>query len=183
LPEASDLSPKLLDNGEANAIIKAFSAMPRLFEILDIKKQDYAVDISSGAGFFASLMRDIGYNFHFYDDLDAARAGFVSGTDECRLLTLFRTIDHFADPRQDWEMVFSLKAEIIIGSASLFQEPGVTWDNLAPESGLRRFFHSPDTLSYLAAKYGRMIYRAGSYFIFVRQPLAAVVLEDLNHWE
>jgi hypothetical protein len=183
LPDVSRLSPRGLDAGEASAITKAFFVMPRLFEILDIQKNDRVIDMSSGAGFFASLMHDIGYDFQFHDgDGHAAQAGIGSGSDECRLLTLFATIDHFIDPQRDWEMVFSLNPEIVIGSATVFQEQGTDWDNLAPASGFRRFFYSPDTFSYIAAKYSRTAYRTGPYFILVRQPLEAAVLESVQHW-
>lgn len=187
LDEAYAGQAERFDTGKASRTLANFLVLPRLLEILGVRKDDRALDFGSGTGLLTRLMRDLGYDFFAYDKYGAGEfAGAYQWrelTHSCRLVTMFEVAEHFVNPLAEWGNIFALDPDFVIGSTGIFQGQGADWDYLAPESGQHVFFYTFEALSVLAAKFGRTAYHVGMYFIFAKKPLESVTLAEVQVWK
>lgn len=186
LGEAAPGPAELHDTGKASRTLVNALALPRLLEVLGVRKTDTAVDCAGGSGLFGRLMRDAGYHFHVLDR--TGHAEFMGGyawkelDRPCRLVTLFEVAVRFADPAAEWKRIFACDPDWIIGSVSLYAGQGADWHHLAPQTGQHVFFPSAETLALLARQAGRHAYSVGMYFVISRHPLDAATLERMAEW-
>lgn len=171
---------------KASRTLSNFLTLPPLLEILGVRKTDRAVDIGSGSGLLARLMRDAGYDFYACDPQGSGEfsAGhqWVQPAGRCRVVTLFDVAERFVEPSSAWGQIFAMDPDVVIGSTAIFAGQGGDWPALSPEAGDRVFFPSLDALSYLGVRAGRTVYRVGDHFVFVRQPLPDTALQALQAW-
>lgn len=186
LSEAYSGEAERFDTGKASRTLVNFLVLPRLLEILGVRKDDRALDFGSGTGLLARLLRDAGFDFHAYDRFGSgefAGACHWSRLDHpCRLVTLFEVAEHFDDPLAEWGRIFALDPDVVIGSTGIYQGQGSDWNYLSPESGQHVFFYSLEALSRLAARFGRSAYYIGMYFVFSKKPLDESQLTEIQVW-
>ncbi|MEN9376162.1 MAG: hypothetical protein RL710_1319 [Pseudomonadota bacterium] len=186
LDEAYASKAEWYDTGKATRTVVNFLALPKLFEILGVRKSDLAVDFGGGTGLLARLLRDVGYNFHTCDKFGSSEfMGAYAWPDmghPCRLVTLFEVAEHFADPAAEWQRLFDCNSDWILGSTGLYSGQGEDWSYLSVASGQHVFFYSPQALAYLGNQCGRFVYVFGMFFLITRQPLSSDTLTAINDW-
>jgi glycosyltransferase involved in cell wall biosynthesis len=186
LDEAYASRAEWYDTGKATRTVVNFLALPKLFEILGVRKSDLAVDFGGGTGLLARLLRDVGYNFHTCDKFGSSEfMGAYVWPDmghPCRLVTLFEVAEHFADPGAEWQRLFDCNSDWILGSTGLYNGQGADWSYLSEASGQHVFFYSQQALAYLGKQSGRFVYVFGMYFLISRQPLSSDTLTAINDW-
>jgi glycosyltransferase involved in cell wall biosynthesis len=186
LDEAYAAGAERFDTGKASRTLTNFLALPPLLDILQVRKDDRAVDFGGGTGLLARLLRDLGYDFHSCDKYGAAE--FMAGyrwndlDHACRVVTMFEVAEHFVDPKAEWAKIFAANPDVVIGSTAPYQGQGAGWDYLSPESGQHIFFYSFDALAMLAHRHGRYAYHVGMYFILTRNALSADAVQQIAAW-
>ena len=187
LDESYCKDAEIFDTGKASRTLECFLAFPGLLQAIGISTKDICVDFGGGTGLFARLMRDVGYSFFSYDKYNSGE--FISAyrweqpDREASLVTLFEVAEHFPNPEKDWEVVFNMDPDWVIGCTSVYQGQGADWSYLIPQSGQHLFFYTYAAISQLAQKFGRHAYRVGLYFLISRAPLTEPVISALAIWQ
>jgi glycosyltransferase involved in cell wall biosynthesis len=175
------------DTGKASRALTNFFALPQLLQILQVDKADVAVDVGACGGLFARLMRDVGFNFFSHEVMgNNGYNGGYSWKDldrPCLLITLFEVAEKFVNPAQEWQRLLACNPQWLIGSTDFYVDQSDDWLGLRADSGQQVFFYSQGALSLLAQQTGRFYYNLGKYFLITRQPLDAVVIEQIRNWQ
>lgn len=134
-----------------------------------------SLDFGGGHGIFVRLMRDKGFNFHWYDlhaTNDYAR-GFESEHDKTYdFLTAFEVLEHLVDPIVELSLMMSLSRNVFVSTA-LLPEPApkiLNWWYYVPSSGQHVSFYSLASLRVLARRFGRNLLSHGPYHLFTAAP-------------
>ena len=186
LDEAYGKDAEIFDTGKASRTLENFLAFPALLRTIGVTEADISVDFGGGTGLFARLMRDVGYSFYSCDKYGSGE--FISAYHwnapgrKASLITLFEVAEHFTRPKNDWQEIFAMDPDWVIGSTSIYQGQGAEWDYLIPQSGQHVFFYSFTAIAHLAQKFGRYGYRVGSFFLITRVPLSEAVTAGLGDW-
>jgi len=123
------------------------------------------VDYAGGYGIFTRLMRDIGFDFYWYDPYsqNLLARGFEykkSLNKEFELITAFEVFEHLVNPLDEIEKMFDI-SENIIFSTILLPNPTPkpkNWWYYGFEHGQHISFFSDDTLKFIAKKLGLFFY-------------------------
>ncbi len=123
------------------------------------KKFDKFFDFGGGYGIFTRLMRDIGFDFYWYDphSINLLARGFETKSKNYKyeLVTVFEVFEHFAEPIKEIESILQFSDNILFSTEllpSILPKPGEWW-YYALESGQHISFYSYRTLKYIAQKY------------------------------
>lgn len=123
----------------------------------------YFLDWGGGYGIFTRMMRDLGYNWLWYDKYsenlvargfeycDFAESGKREKID---LITAFELFEHFDNPLKEIEELLSVSKNIVF-STEIYDDDFVyknlkDWWYYAPQTGQHIGFYSKKTLEYLA---------------------------------
>jgi hypothetical protein len=143
------------------------------------------LDYAGGWGILTRLMRDIGFNFYWYDPYtknEIARGFEGKLKDWYEAITTFEGFEHFQSPYEDIDKMFAI-TDTIIFSTTLVPQPAPKpkdWWNYAPEHGQHIALYSKDALKVIAEKYSSNYYTDGKYFhIFSKKKLNNVVVKLL----
>jgi glycosyltransferase involved in cell wall biosynthesis len=162
-------------------------ALPRLLDVLKVRADDTAVDYGGGAGLFARLMRDLGYNFHLCDPHGSAEymQNYVVNEfpRKWRVVTLFNVASRFVNPQQDWAQVFACDPDWVIGNTPIYAQQDADWTELTHDEGRPAFYYSLESLAHIARTNGRFAYYLGTYFLFARTALDASALAAIQTWQ
>jgi hypothetical protein len=176
----------LLDTGRATRTLVNFFIIPKLLELLGAEMKSISVDFGGGSGLFARLMRDVGYDYHTCDKYGTSEfaTGFVWSDlqKKVNVLSLFEVAEHFPSPAADWDVIFKMDPEIVIGTTTLYNGEGPDWGYLIPNSGQHVFFYTPAALAILAQRNKRHAYLIGGYFIILKEAISELILAKLNEW-
>jgi len=118
------------------------------------------LDYAGGYGVFVRLMRDIGFDFYWYDKYtqNLFARGFEydeSMKGEIEAITCIEAFEHFADPIEEIEKMLSISKNIIF-TTQLLPNPipkPQDWWYYTLESGQNISFYSKKTMKYLERKY------------------------------
>ncbi len=123
------------------------------------KKFGKFLDFGGGYGIFTRLMRDIGFDFYWYDphSTNLLARGFEATNKNYKYesITAFEVFEHFAEPIKEIESMVKLSDNILFSTnllPSTLPKPGEWW-YYALESGQHISFYSYRTLKYIAQKY------------------------------
>jgi hypothetical protein len=124
----------------------------------DYKKK--FLDYAGGYGVFVRLMRDIGFDFYWYDKYtqNLFARGFEYKEEmknEIEAITCFETFEHFDQPIKELENMFLISKNIIF-TTELLPEPIPKPDNwwyYTLEDGQHISFYSEKTFQYIAKNY------------------------------
>jgi anaerobic selenocysteine-containing dehydrogenase len=130
-----------------------------LLMFFDYKKK--FLDYAGGYGVFVRLMRDIGFDFYWYDKYtqNLFARGFEydeSIKGEIEAITCFEAFEHFVNPIEEIENMLSISKNIIF-TTELLPNPipkPQEWWYYTLESGQHISFYSKRTLEYISKKYG-----------------------------
>lgn len=148
-----------------------------LFLIFSQKKQ--YLDYGGGYGIFTRLMRDIGFDFYWFDpfadNLFAKGFEYPSNTEEIELITSFENFEHFVDPVVDLEKIKAISPNILFSTKLLpepIPRPGDWW-YYGFEHGQHVSFYSEKTLQTIADKFGLNYYSFNhDLHLFSRQKIS-----------
>jgi len=129
-----------------------------LLMFFDYKKK--FLDYAGGYGVFVRLMRDIGFDFYWYDkytqnlfargfEYDESMKGGIEA------ITCFEAFEHFVNPIEEIENMLSISKNIIF-TTELLPNPipkPQEWWYYTLESGQHISFYSKRTMKYLGRKY------------------------------
>jgi hypothetical protein len=123
------------------------------------KKFGKFLDYGGGYGIFTRLMRDIGFDFYWYDpnSTNLLARGFETTNKNYKyeLVTSFEVFEHFDEPIKEIENIIQFSDNILFSTEllpSALPKPGEWW-YYALESGQHISFYSYKTLKYIAQKY------------------------------
>jgi len=127
-------------------------------------KEKQYLDYGGGYGIFTRLMRDIGFDFYWFDpfadNLFAKGFEYPSNTEEIELITSFENFEHFVDPIIDLEKIKAISPNILF-STKLLPKPILgpgDWWYYGLEHGQHVSFYSEKTLQTIADKFGLKYY-------------------------
>ncbi len=184
LGEAYKSSMNLSDTGVVTRNILLAIKTSLVLNFLFDKKSDY-LDYAGGWGILTRLMRDIGFNFYWYDPYteNQIARGFEGNLDKkYAAITVFEGFEHFQAPYEDIEKMFSITDTIIL-STSLTPKPTPKpkdWWYYSPEHGQHIALYSESTFKVIARKYLSNYYTDGKYFhILSKKKLNSTVVKFL----
>jgi hypothetical protein len=150
------------------------------------------LDYAGGYGLFVRLMRDLGYDFRWYDLYcqNLFCRGFESAAPlqgPFEAVTAFEVFEHLTDPREEVRKLSDLSSCIVF-STRLLPEPAPQpedWWYFGLEHGQHVAFYTRKSLEALGRLYGYdMITNGEDLHAFSRQPFPAEWLIHLpNRWE
>ena len=123
------------------------------------------LDFAGGYGVLVRLMRDSGFNF-YRQDLYCENI-FAKGFDiedisikRFDVVTAFEVFEHFENPIQEIEKIFSFSDTIIFSTDLIPDENNQLedWWYISPEIGQHIAFYSKKTFQYIAKKYNKNYY-------------------------
>jgi hypothetical protein len=138
-------------------------------------KASNAVDFGGGHGVFVRLMRDKGFHFYWCDlhaTNDYARGFESQESVTYDLLTAFEVLEHLTDPVTDLSKLMNLADNVFVTTCIVPQPaPALSdWWYYSPSTGQHIAFYTPESLSILAARFGRNLLSVGPYHLFTKEP-------------
>jgi hypothetical protein len=120
--------------------------------------------MGGGFGIFTRLMRDIGFDFSWYDpfceNLFARGFEYRENAGGIEMVTAFENFEHFAEPEKDIENILGISRTILFSTwpASYPAPPLKDWWYYASEHGQHISFYSIRTLEYIAERFSLHYY-------------------------
>lgn len=119
------------------------------------------LDYAGGYGFFVRMMRDLGFDFYWYDkyaqNLIARGFEFVpseSNGQEFELVTAFEVLEHIVEPREFFSELSQYSDAILLSTVLKPDDVSTDWWYLGPEHGQHVVIHTRRSLEILAEKLG-----------------------------
>ena len=135
------------------------------------------LDYAGGYGVFVRLMRDVGFDFQWYDKYteNLFASGFEwDGKTKVDAITLFEVFEHFVNPLDEVEKLFRV-TDTIIFSTELYpnnKPKPKQWWYFGLEHGQHISFYTKDTLNYLADKYDAQYLTLGTLHILTKKKVS-----------
>ena len=125
------------------------------------------LDYGGGYGIFTRLMRDVGFDFYWFDpyttNLFARGFEFAERKFKVELVTCFEVFEHLENPLNELEKISQLSDNILFSTEVLpdnIPRPGDWW-YYGCEHGQHISFYSLTTLDFIARKFGYNFYSDG----------------------
>jgi hypothetical protein len=167
----------------------------RLFIELFLNPEGRFLDYAAGYGMLVRLMRDSGYDFHWYDLYckNLFSRGFESPmplSPRFEAVTAFEVFEHLVDPRKELASIAPITSCIIFTTTLLPHAlPALDkWPYYGFEHGQHVSFYTTQSLKILARDFGFECVSDGmNLHVFFRSPVAAPDLKKINsrwvkHW-
>lgn len=136
------------------------------------------LDYGGGYGIFTRLMRDIGFDYYWYDphtqNLFAKGFEYPTNSSNIQLITLFETCEHFLNPIDDFQNILKISNNLIF-STELLPNPipnPEEWWYYGFEHGQHISFYSKYTLGYIAKKFGVYFYSSNNLHFFTNKKIS-----------
>jgi hypothetical protein len=129
------------------------------------------LDYGGGHGVFVRMMRDLGFDFRWFDRYaeNLYAIGFDGpGDRRYSLVTAFEVLEHFADVRGDLDALLSPQHDFVLVGTLLHEGHQEGWWYYLPESGQHVAFYSRRTLQWIADHYGYEVLSTPELSLFVR---------------
>ncbi|MEO6951253.1 MAG: class I SAM-dependent methyltransferase [Polyangia bacterium] len=144
--------------------------------IARLERNANALDFGAGHGVFVRMMRDLGFDFRWYDKHAANlyALGFEGDPRASHeLVTAFEVLEHLADVRGDLELLFgSAPAYVLVGTL-LHDGHRPGWWYYLLDSGQHVVFYSRRTMAHIADRYGYEALVGAEHTLFVRRDRSA----------
>jgi hypothetical protein len=142
------------------------------------------LDYAGGYGVFVRLMRDIGFDFYWYDKYtqNLFARGFEydeSMKGEIEAITCIEAFEHFVNPIEEIEKMLSISKNIIF-TTELLPNPipkPQDWWYYTLEDGQHISFYSSKTLDFIAQKYGLKYVNLRWLHIFTQKRISNLQLK------
>lgn len=133
------------------------------------------VDYAGGYGIFTRLMRDIGFDFRWYDlyapNLLAQGFEFEPAGQKIDLVTSFESFEHFPEPLAEVEKMLQISRNLLFSTELLPEpvpEPDGWWYYMF-EFGQHISFYSLRSLHEIAKKFGLNLYSYKNVHLFTEK--------------
>lgn len=142
----------------------AFSKVSSVIIFLFFRRESPFVDYGGGFGIFTRLMRDIGFDFSWYDpfceNLFARGFEYRENVRDIGIVTSFENFEHFVEPLKDIEKILGISRNILFSTqlVSYPTPPPKDWWYYALEHGQHVSFYSKRTLEYIADRFSLQYY-------------------------
>jgi 2-polyprenyl-3-methyl-5-hydroxy-6-metoxy-1,4-benzoquinol methylase len=152
---------------------------PHFFN-MDGSEKPIFLDYAGGYGIFVRMMRDLGYDFYWYDKY--CKGIFVyehyiaDMQKKYQLLTAFEFMEHIHDPLFELKQLFKLSGNIIFSTELIpkgFPKPNEWW-YYALSSGQHISFYTKKSLEFIADKFGKKYVGNNSLHIFFDKKFSSV---------
>lgn len=172
-------SPTWLDEAYASAVagvdIGTIQRMIRCSRLLKVvlhcflRSDGRYLDYGAGYGAFVRHMRDLGYDFRWYDAHceNIFAKNFVGDLDTTYdAVTAIELFEHFVDPMTDIGRLAKLSDHIAFTTSLIGDRPPPLneWAYYAPETGQHIAFYTPRALQIIGESLGMHFYTDGSDF-------------------
>jgi hypothetical protein len=160
-----------IDPGAAQRVLDCFAVTHAIMALLGFRR---SLDYGGGAGLLCRLLRDSGHDSYWYDSYasPAYANGFAgSPADHFDLVTAIEVVEHFSEPRTDWDALFRGSPSALLIMTYLYRGETQTWWYIAPEEGQHVFFYSPKAIELIARRYGYAVFLFGVFILFSRNAL------------
>jgi hypothetical protein len=136
------------------------------------------VDYAGGYGLFTRMMRDIGFDYYWYDpyaqNLFARSFEFKKNMQPVTLVTAFECFEHFVDPQQSIAELFAISPNIFF-STTLLPVPcpkPQKWWYYGLQHGQHICFYARSTLEFIAKQYKVNLYtNSSNLHLFTKKQL------------
>jgi hypothetical protein len=141
------------------------------------------LDVAGGTGLYVRLMRDIGFNFFYYDKYatNIHARGFEVEPHffrEISALTMFETLEHIENPSTFLaDLISKFQPEAIFFTTELIPESGIdpSWWYLAPKDGQHITFYTASALSKLANSISMEFFTCNQLHFFAKPALITAI--------
>lgn len=180
LSEAYNEAINIFDTGIMSRNIE-FAKKTAIMLFFSFDKNAKYLDYAGGYGLFCRIMRDIGFDFYWYDPYakNLVARGFEyfeTQPQEIVALTAFECFEHFLDPMNEIEKMLKLSPSIIFSTYILpevLPEPK-DWGYYGFQHGQHISFFSLRTLQFIASKFKLNLYSDGQqYHLLTKKVLGA----------
>ena len=186
LQEAYKNAINLTDTGLVERNISFHKVLSLLIYLLFDKKGKF-LDYAGGYGMFTRLMRDVGFDFYWYDPYctNLLSRGFeynMESLEKAEVLTAFEVFEHLENPIPEIEKMLAYSNNIFFSTELLpfpVPEPKDYW-YYGFDHGQHISFYTPDTLSFIAGKYRLNYYNLGNLHLFSTQKYSLLYLRALK---
>jgi hypothetical protein len=120
-------------------------------------KDAHFLDYAGGYGIFVRLMRDIGYDFYWYDKYaqNLFATGFEYKNQKLELITAFEVFEHLVNPVEEIQDILNLSHGVsLLFSTNIYdiglKVKGQDWWYYGFDHGQHISFYSMKTLEYMA---------------------------------
>ncbi len=142
--------------------------------LFDSNKQ--FLDYGAGYGILVRIMRDIGFDFYWYDKYtkNIAALNFEGNLNKkYEALISIECFEHLTEPIKEIESMLVLSDTIIFTTEELPSPIPLQndWDYYAPSHGQHISFYSRKTFEYLAQKYNLKYYKVFEFHILTKKDL------------
>lgn len=150
---------------------------------------DRYLDIAGGYGMLTRLMRDVGYDFYWFDryceNIFAKNFEFSKGLSDCRAVTAIEVLEHVSNPVGFIAESLSLAgSEMLIFTTELFEgvppNPGAWW-YYTFETGQHISFYQKRTLAAIAKRLGLNLVSSRGLHILSRRKVNEKLLRWVTH--
>lgn len=184
LDEAYNSSITVSDTGGLLRSLALAETCSVLIYFLFDKNARY-LDYAGGYGIFTRRMRDIGFDFLWYDkystNLLARGTEYNEHLGKVEAVTSFESFEHFRDPLKEIEKMLSFSRNIIF-TTDLLPSPvpkPEEWYYYGLHHGQHISFYSHQTLEYIAHKYNLNFYSTGSLHFLTEKKLEPFLVKLL----
>lgn len=135
------------------------------------------LDYGAGYGLLVRRMRDLGYNFNWFDRYctNLFARDYVGGLDQhYHLLTAFEVIEHLTDPLQDLSDWSKVADNLLLSTQLIGRTPPplYKWPYYTPESGQHIGFFTMEALQEVAKRLGLHLASDGfDFHLLSRKPV------------
>lgn len=130
------------------------------------------LDYGGGHGVFVRMMRDLGFDFRWFDKYaeNLFAIGFEGAASRrYSLVTAFEVLEHFAEVRDDLDALLQPGHDFVFAGTLMREGHQDDWWYYLPDSGQHVAFYSRRTLEWIAAHYGYEVFAASELSLFVRR--------------
>jgi hypothetical protein len=133
------------------------------------------LDYGGGHGVFVRMMRDLGFDFHWFDKYaeNLFALGFQGPAEErYSLVTAFEVLEHFADVGTELNALFAPRHDFVLVGTLLHSGHEEGWWYYLPDSGQHVAFYSRRTLDWIGRHHGYEVVAGPEVSLFVRRDVA-----------
>lgn len=146
------------------------------------------LDYGGGHGIFTRMMRDIGFDFYWYDihakNLVAKGFEYSNSIKNIELLTAIECFEHFVDPIKEIENILAISKNILFTTQLLPQPVPAPkdWWYYCLQTGQHISFYSKKTLDFIAQKYGLNVYTWGGNHLLTKKQVSNFVFNKIMQY-
>lgn len=176
------------DTGAAQRSIDTALTMHAILDLIGWDKARPCLDYGAGVGLYARMMRDRGYDYRALDLKVPFYMDKFSVNGLPALFTLFEVFEHLRKPAEVLGTLLAERADFMFFTTDIYTRQDCDWPYINPRQGQHVFFYSPQSLVWLAQKYGYHLTSRGGFLIFSKEPFplisaASIHMRRTRLWE